>query len=259
MPTLTITTDKGDITVESTAIKSTEGLSFYESDKAPAGFVPVTEHTAKIEAATKGLKNPAELVTDDGFFKRMMKQRGMEYDPSTLKPIGQLSDEHRQQLARVDNLLSENKRMKEMNQSLLGDIQQSRTTSLKAKLRNQMDQPETYVKRDKLESIFPGKDPPFLSECASQWEWSDTHKTHVFKDNEGNVVMNEGRPATEREFLTMLKSHAGDRVFDTPRQKGSNFNRPHIPAGKVLTKHAFDVLSPASKIQHFKDGGTVAD
>lgn len=268
--TVTVTLDGAAHEVPLDAVKLPETLAVFETNgksgpdgrPVPKGFYTETALEAArreaAEAAAKGLKNPADLVKDADFFKRIMKENGIQLDEKGL-PVGRLPEEDRQKLVELDRIRAERDELKTANTAFQEAITASRTASLKAHLMTAFNRDETYLKREKLEADFPGQEPPFIVQAAAQFEWSEAHNQHVFRDEHGNVVMKDGKPAGPDEFAAMHKK-ARPAHFEDRRPSSSNFPGGPTPSGgKTISRADFDRLSPSEQSQRMRGGYVVVD
>lgn len=233
--TVTVTLDGAAHEVPLDAVKLPDTLALFETNgktgpdgrPVPKGFYTETALEAArreaSEAAAKGLKNPADLEKDEDFFRRVLKHRGIQVDEKGL-PVGRLPEEERQRLAELDRIRAERDDLKAANAAYAEQITTTRLSSLKAQLVTAFNRAETYLKREKLESDFPGAEPPFIQQAAAQFEWSEAHGAYVFRDAEGNVVMKDGKPAGADAFAAMHKA-ARPQHFEDRRPESSNLTR----------------------------------
>lgn len=260
------TEEHGEIEVALDAVALPENYRVLAPGETPEGFVSRGDYnkdvaTARKEAA-KGLVNPATLLDDQDFRRRLYNHHGIEFEPETLAPIGKLPEDYQELRKQVNTLSSENKTLKGENAAYKAENEKSRYASHLSSLRVEMDHGETYVRRDKLESIFPGSQPAFLKECADQFTYSEDYGAYVFHDEDGEIVMDGARPAGYKAFLKRLKAHAGDRVFADRRQGGPDLSgddgRPPRGAGKkTMLRSEFNTLSVPEQGALLRKGDTV--
>lgn len=83
-------------------------------------------------------------------------------------------------------------------------------------------------------------------------------------DDEGNPVAAEGvfgkdgKPLTLKEWLAEMKDKA-PHWFLQPKGSGAPGSGGQQRGGKAINRQAFDALSPAERINHLRNGGSVTD
>lgn len=222
-----VTIDNKPVEIDPERVQPPEGKALFDVDgDHPKGYYSPTQYQADIAKAKhdeaerfKGLKNPHDLIKDDAFKERFFRENGIQVDANGL-PLAKLPDDYTAAVTERDRLKSENAEYQLREERTAEKLIKSRKSELIGVLRNQANQPETYVRRDLMESIFG--DPDFLEGCAKQFEWSDDHDAQVFKDGAGNIVFDGQKPAGAKTFMEKLKASKGDRVFGERKQEGSD-------------------------------------
>lgn len=176
----------------------------------------------------EGRVDASDLLADDDFFQKAARKRGIELDASG-KVAAKLDPDKVRELQ--SSWEAEHLRpLKDQNEELLGTIKETRRSTLSQKLVEAAR--KAGVRKEHLESIFPGATPAFIAQCAEQFEWHDDKEAFYFKDPTGNPVFSPepkaGSPfAGPEQFFDGLRKRDKEYLwFADGRPDASGFDDP---------------------------------